>query len=209
MGLAPQQHLWPWQGQSGHRWAGIPGERIGRAWGEALSRPCGEQARVAQVGSEVVLSSFTLLDLRERWPSSPAAPRVSWGSLGWARHTVSPVINIKLNKPHFPCWSLYIQNAKVVSYDPSVNVLHGFEISKNLLLFVLGFLKKQFPSSLTQSDFATPGHFLVYSFILITILGSKLDCSPPDRKVNWDIGQTVLDHRRASPFPPQTRPHHL
>lgn len=36
-----------------------------------------EQARMAKVGSEVVLSSFILLDLRKRWPSSPTAPRVS------------------------------------------------------------------------------------------------------------------------------------
>ena len=52
-------------------------------------------------------------------------------------------------------------DTKVVSYDPNINVLHGFWISKNLLLFVLEFFKKQFPSSLTQSDFATPGRFLV------------------------------------------------
>lgn len=36
-----------------------------------------EQAPMAKLGSEVVLSSFVLLDLRKRWPSSPAAPRVS------------------------------------------------------------------------------------------------------------------------------------
>lgn len=45
-----------------------------------------DQARMAKLGSEVVLSkkkkevvlsSFVLLDLRKRWPSSPAAPRLS------------------------------------------------------------------------------------------------------------------------------------
>ena len=36
-----------------------------------------DQARMAKLGSEVVLSSFVLLDIRKRWPSSPAAPRLS------------------------------------------------------------------------------------------------------------------------------------
>lgn len=170
-------------------------------WG--CQEGCAEkQAPVAKVGSEVVLLSFVLFDLRRRWLSSPlCCLGVSWGSLGWARHTVGPEINIELNEPRFPCWSLYIQNTKVVSYIPSINMLHGFWISKNLLLFVLGFFKKQFPSSLTQSDFAIPGYLVVHIFILITTLRSKSDCSPSNRKVNWDAGQTVQDHRHASPFP--------
>lgn len=148
----------------------------------------------------MVLSSFVLLDLRKRWPSSPAAPRLSWGSLGWARHTVGPVINIKLNKPDFPCWSLYIQTQRLWVMILTLTCYTAFEFQRTCYSLCLDFLKNNFLSLLHRATLPLQGAFW-FSFILITTLGSKLDCSPSNRRVNWDIGQTAAGHRRASPPP--------